>query len=61
MKYKNATQNARKRFLQQKQLSQKEQGIIEKDFKGKDYAYYKSTIEKDIFLSEQYSADVTYS
>ena len=61
MKYKNATQKARKKFLMQKQLSQKEQEIIEKDFQGEDYAYYESIKEQEVFLSEQYSADATYN
>ena len=68
MKYIGATQKARKKFLQQKQLSKKEQEIIEKDFLGKDYSYYESMQEKvnksendtEFFLPEQYSADVTY-
>ena len=53
-------QKTRKRFLQQKQLSLQEEEIIEKDFKGKDYAYYKSIKDEDILLSGQYSADATY-
>ena len=72
MKYKNATQKARKNFLQQKRLSRKEQEIIEKDLRGKDYAYYESKLSKDyvhdesindniLFLPEQYSADATYN
>ena len=68
MKYNNATQKARNKFLQQKRLSRKEQEIIEKDFLGIDYSYYESMLEKDyksendteFFLPEQYSADVTY-
>ena len=61
MKYKNTTQNARKKFLLQKRLSQKEQGIIKKDFKGKDYVYYELIKDKEIFLPEQYSSGVTYN
>ena len=68
MKYNNATQKARNKFLQQKQLSRKEQDILEKDFLGKDYAYYESIQDKEyesendteFFLPEQYSADTTY-
>ena len=71
MKYKGETQKAREKFLQQKQLSQKEMEIIEKDFRGRDYSYYESMQGKDsayyesmndneIFLPERYSADATY-
>ena len=60
MKYKGATQKARKRFLRQKQLSRKEQEIIEKDFQGKDYTYFESIKDREVFLPEQYSADATY-
>ena len=60
MKYKGATQKARKKFLLQKQLSLKEQEIIEKDFQGKDYAYFESMKDREVFLPEQYSADATY-
>ena len=72
MKYKGITQKARGKFLQQKQLSQKELEIIEMDFRGKDYSYYESIRGKDfsysesvnnneIFLPERYSADATYN
>ena len=60
MKYKGATQKARRKFLLQKQLSRKEQEIIEKDFQGKDYAYFESIKDNEVFLPEQYSADATY-
>ena len=60
MKYKNATQKAREKFLQRKQLSRQEKEVIEKDFKGKDYAYYESIKDTKAFLPEQYSADATY-
>ena len=72
MKYNSITQKAREKFLQQKQLSQKELEIIEKDFRGKDYSYYESiqgtdsaytesTNDNEIFIPERYSADATYS
>ena len=60
MKYKNATQRAREKFLQRKQLSQREEEVIEKDFGGKDYAYYESIKDTEMLLPEQYSADATY-
>ena len=61
MKYKNATQRAREKFLQRKQLSRRKEDIIEKDFGGKDYAYYESIKDTEMFLLEQYSADATYN
>ena len=61
MRYNSITQKARKKFLLQKQLSQKELEIIEKDFQGKDYGYYESIKDEEVFLPEQYSADATYS
>ncbi len=60
MNYRNMVQNARKKFLQQKQLSFAEKEILEKDFKGKDYAYYKSIKDTKMHLPGQYSADATY-
>ena len=60
MKYKGDIQKTREKFLQQKTLSQQEKEVIEKDFKGKDYAYYESIKDTEAFLPEQYSADATY-
>lgn len=60
MKYKNKIQNTRRKFLQQKPLSEKEQDIIDKDFRGKDYAYYKSIKDNPILLTEKYSAEATF-
>ncbi|MDR1224268.1 MAG: FecR domain-containing protein [Tannerella sp.] len=60
MKYKNATQRTRKRFLQQRRLSETEKAIIEKDFGGKDYDFYKATKDSVLLLAEQYSAGATY-
>jgi ferric-dicitrate binding protein FerR (iron transport regulator) len=60
MKYKKATQKARKKFLQQKQLSEKEKAVIENDFDGKDYDYFKATKDRVIHLPEKYSADATF-
>ncbi|MDR2915498.1 MAG: FecR domain-containing protein [Tannerella sp.] len=60
MNYKDTVQHARKKFLRQRKLSQTEIEIIEKDFDGKDYTYYKSIKDKDFFLPERYSADTTY-
>ena len=61
MRYKSSTQKARQKFLQQKQLSKEERAIIEKDFRSKDYAYYESIKDEEIFLPEQYSAEATFS
>ena len=61
MRYKSSTQKARQKFLQQKQLSKEERTIIEKDLQGKDYAYYESVKNEEIFLPEQYSAEATYN
>ena len=60
MKYKGSTQKTREKFLQQKQLSQKERQIIEKDFNGKDYIHFESLNDDELFLPEQYSTDATY-
>lgn len=60
MKYKNKIQNTRKKFLQQKPLSEKEQEIIDKDFRGKDYTYYESIKDNPILLAEKYSAETTF-
>ena len=61
MRYKSKTQNARQKFLKQKQFSQEERVIFEKDFQGKDYAYFKSIKDDEILLPKQYSAEATYS
>lgn len=61
MKYKNKVQTARKKYLEVKPLSKKEQSIIEADLKAKDYLYYTSNAEKQLILPEQYSAESTYS
>lgn len=60
MKYKNITQQARKKYLKQQSLSEKEQAVIDRDFRGKDYAYYQSIKEDKILLSEQYAAEATF-
>jgi ferric-dicitrate binding protein FerR (iron transport regulator) len=60
MKYKNATQKARKKFLQQKQLSEQEKAVIENDFDGQDYDWFKATKDSVTCLPEKYSADATY-
>lgn len=61
MKYKNKVQQAREKFLKQKPLSEKEQAIIDKDFRGKDYAYFQLLNEDDLLLPEQFSAEATFS
>ena len=60
MRYSSATQKARKKFLRQKTLSEKEAEIIEKDFQGKDYTHYEFINENEFFQPEWYSADATY-
>lgn len=60
MKYKSIVQNARRKYLQQQPLSDNEKELIEKDFRGKDYAYYQSIKEKEIILPEKYSAEATF-
>lgn len=61
MKYKNKVQQAREKFLKRKPLSPKEQAIIDKDFRGKDYAYFQLLNEDDLLLPEQFSAEATFS
>ncbi|MDR2921269.1 MAG: FecR domain-containing protein [Tannerella sp.] len=61
MKYKHTVQHARAKFLKQKDLSKNERILLEKDFSGKDYVYYQNIEGDEILLSEQYSADATYS
>ena len=61
MKYKSKIQKAREKFLKLKPLSQKEKTVVEKDFRGKDYAFFESIKDEELFLPEQYSAEVTYS
>ena len=61
MKYKSKVQKAREKFLKLKPLSQKEKTVIENDFRGKDYAFFKSVKDEELFLPERYSAEVTYS
>lgn len=60
MKYRNTVQQARKKFLKQQRLSAKEQSIIEKDFRGKDYAYYLAQDDDELLLPEKYSAEATF-
>lgn len=60
MTYKSNIQNTRKKFLQQKPLSDVENDILEKDFGRKDYVYYKTITDEEILLSGQYTADATW-
>ena len=60
MNYKSNIQKSREKFLKQKPLSHEERVIIEKDFQGKDYAYFESIKDEELFLPESYSAEATY-
>lgn len=61
MKYKNTVQQAREKYLKLKRLSAEEQSIIDKDFRGKDYSYFRSLEESEFLLPEQYSTEATFS
>ncbi|MDR1380580.1 MAG: FecR domain-containing protein [Tannerella sp.] len=60
MKYKSTIQNARKKVLLRKQLSEREKAAVERDFSGRDYDYYLSAKDGELLLPEKYSADATF-
>lgn len=60
MKYNNKVRKVRQKYLNQKPLSNEEQSIIDRDFGGKDYIFYKESKKRDFLFGSQYSADQTY-
>lgn len=60
MKYNNKIQLAREKYLKKLPLSDQEQILIEKDFSGKDFLFYKEE-DKPFILPEKYSAESTFS
>lgn len=59
MKYNNKVQEARRKYLNIEPLSTEEQSIIDRDFEGKDYIFYKENEDKDFLFDSRYSADQT--
>jgi ferric-dicitrate binding protein FerR (iron transport regulator) len=59
MKYRKNVQIAREKYLKTQFLSQKEQELIDKDFHGEDYKYFKS-VKRPFLFPDKYSADETY-
>lgn len=61
MKYNNKVQKSRQKYLSQEPLSSEEQSIIDRDFWGRDFIFYKENKGKSFLFGTQYSADQTYS
>lgn len=60
MKYKNSTQIARRKFLEGKSLSSKEQAVIDRDLEGEDFIYFKQSKNSPLLLPNKYSAETTF-
>lgn len=60
MKYNNKVQKARQKYLKRASLSIEEQSVIDRDFVGKDYIFYKENDGKNFLFGSKYTADQTY-
>ncbi|MDR2950224.1 MAG: FecR domain-containing protein [Prevotella sp.] len=60
MEYNNIVQKARRKYLNRAALSPEEQSVLDKDFNGKDYIFYKENDGKDFLFDTRYSADQTF-
>lgn len=60
MRYNNKVQKARQKYLKRESLSIEEQSVIDRDFSGKDYTFYKENDENNFLFGSKYRADQTY-
>lgn len=60
MKYNNKIQTARKKYLMRLPLTDQEQALIEKDFSGKDFSFFKED-NNQFILPERYDEEATFS